>query len=80
MLNESCSSFCLLSCFWKGRHSETGFSCSRGHVSEFARCAGVSLKMRSYHGLCLESRLGQNKCVEGIDAGYTGGYLCSEGM
>ena len=35
--------------------------------------------MRSSHGLCLESWLGQNRCVEGIEGGFMGGYLCSGG-
>ena len=54
MLKESCSSFRLLICFWKGRYIETGVLVSRGHVSEFERCSRVSQKIRSSLGLCLE--------------------------
>ena len=55
------------------------FISSRGHVSEFERCSRVSQKMRPSLGLCLESRLGQNRCVEGVEAGCMGGSLCSGG-
>ena len=79
VLKESCSSFRLLSCFWKGRHFETGVSFSRGHVSEFGRCSLVSQRMRPSFGLCLESRLGPNRCVEGVKVGCMGGSLCSGG-
>ena len=79
VLKESCSSFRLLSCFWKGRHFETGVSFSRGHVSEFEHCSRVSQRTRPSLRLCLESRLGQNRCVEGVEAGCMGGSLCSGG-
>lgn len=79
VLKESCSSFRLLSCFWKGRHFETGVSFSRGHVSEFERCSHVSQRIRPSLGLSLESWLGQNRCVEGVEAGCMGGSLCSGG-
>ena len=60
-------------------HFETGCSFSRGHVSKFERCSRVSQKMRPSLGLCLESRLGQNRCVEDVEAGCMGGSLCSGG-
>ena len=34
---------------------------------------------RSSLGLCLESWLGQNRCVKGVEAGCMGGSLCSGG-
>ena len=79
VLKESYSSFPLWSCFWKGRRFETGVSFSQGHVSEFERCSRVSQRMRPSLGHCLECRLGQNRCVEGVEAGCMGGSLCSGG-
>ena len=35
--------------------------------------------MRPSLRLCLESRLGQNRCIEGVEAGCMGGSLCSGG-
>ena len=80
VLKESCSSFPLLNCFWKGRHFDTGASFSRGHVLEFNRCSCISQRMRPSLGLCLESRLGQNRCVEGVEPGCMGGSLWVAGM
>ena len=80
VLKESCLSFRLLICFLKERHFETGVLVSRGHVSEFERCSRVSQKIRSSLGLCLGSRLGQNRCVEGVETGCMGGSLCNGGM
>ena len=77
---ESCSSFPALKCFWKGRRFKTGVSFSRGHVSEFARYSRASERKRPSLGLCLESRLGQNRCVEGVEVGCMGGSLCWGGV
>ena len=51
---------------------------SRARFRVCALCRRLS-KNEVISGLCLESRLGQNRCVEGIDAGCMGGYLCSGG-
>ena len=42
-------------------------------------CIRVSQKKRPSLGLCLESLLGRSRCVEGVEAGYMGGSLCSGG-
>ena len=76
---KSCASFPPLNRSWQGRHFETGVSFSRGHVSEFVRCSRVSQRKRLSLGLCLESQPGQNRCVEGVEAGCMGGSRCSGG-
>lgn len=79
VLKESLSSSPLLSRSWKERRPEIGVPFSRGQASEPERCIRVSQRMRPSLGLCLESRLGQNRCVEGVEAGCMGGSLCSGG-
>ena len=47
-------------------------SFSRGHVSEIVRRSRISQRKRLSLGLCLERRLGQNRCVEGVEADCMG--------
>ena len=42
-------------------------------------CRVCALYPRPSLGLCLESLLGQSRCVEGVEAGCMGGSLCSGG-
>ena len=56
---------------------ETGFSFSQGHISECVHSSRVSQRKRPSLGLCLESLLGQSRCVGGVEAGCMGGSLCS---
>ena len=71
-------SWSYLNCFWEWHRFETGVSFSRGHVSEIVRCSRISQGKRPSLGLC---QLGQNRCIEDVEAGCMGSeaLLCSGG-